>query len=187
MKARSPRWHTACCFQVPTRREGRTCKQLLATTQRLSRSIGRICKPRDAINVAPKCIRSRFSNRIYRVTGAAAVGSTPRSESCATPSLICAISPKLCCELPTGEALLDEPAYAPTRAGSSLPSSQLTNPSPLLKKRALDQHRFRRALFMSSTRYRRAVGIEPLVCFIRSGADPRHDQRFRAGVAKLIV
>ena len=106
-----------------TRREGRTCKQLLATTQRLSHSIGRICEPRDAISVAPRCTHRRFSSRIYRATGGASGGSTPRSESCATPSLTCAISHKAAPRTSHWGSLLDEPASAPTRAGSSLPST----------------------------------------------------------------
>src|SRR4026208_987318 len=57
----------------------------------------------------------------------------------------------------------------------------------LLKESSFDQHGFRGALFMSSSRDGRTVRIEPLIGLIRSRADSSHYERGAARVAKLIV
>lgn len=108
-----------CRFPQEGRKKWR---RTLITRQRLFRLTGLLCERLNVINAAPRFIRSPYSNRICRATVFDSAGSMPRSESCNTPSLTCAILPKLCCELlRKGKLSSTSPALAPTCPGSSLP------------------------------------------------------------------
>jgi len=74
---------------------------------------------------------------------------------------------------------------APTGAGWS--PSQPDHHCELFEECTFDQFWFSRTLFRGSARDGRAIGIEPLIGLVLTGADAHHHQRSLTRIAELIV
>jgi hypothetical protein len=86
-----------------------------------------------------------------------------------------------------GKLSTTSPCAAPQRAGLSPHKSFDSALKDYSKKAPSISTGFASALFVRPTRYRCAVRIESLVRFVGARADTRHNKRFIARIAELVV